>query len=72
MVALLASMLGYKVSKVNNALATLDRGNTQAAINMLEAFIDEVEAQSGKKITEDEANMLIAFAENVIDDLSKS
>jgi 2',3'-cyclic-nucleotide 2'-phosphodiesterase (5'-nucleotidase family) len=38
-------------------------------INILNAFINQVQAQSGKHITEDAANLLIADAYWVIDDL---
>jgi len=54
------------ISKVENALKSIENGNVKAAINMLNAFINEVEAQSGKKISEEDADMLIQFAENVI------
>ncbi len=38
-----------------------------AAINSLEAFINEIEAQRGKKISDAEANALIAIAQQIID-----
>ncbi len=53
-------------SKVDNALKSLDKGNDEAAINMLKAFVNQVEAQRGKKISEEAADMLIAYANNVI------
>ncbi|MCK5559962.1 MAG: VCBS repeat-containing protein, partial [Thermoplasmata archaeon] len=43
------------VSKLENALKSLEKENYGAAINQMNAFINEVEAQSGKKIPEDEA-----------------
>ena len=54
------------VSKVNNALKSVDKEKDNAAINMLEAFIKEIEAQRGKKISEEAADMLIEYANNVI------
>jgi hypothetical protein len=54
------------VQKASNACAKFSEGNTKAAINMLNAFINEVEAQRGKKISEEDAGMLIQFAQNAI------
>jgi len=57
----------------NGLLAKLDgiqdkvtRGDTTPAANQLEAFINEVEAQRGKKITVAAANDLIAKAQAII------
>lgn len=50
------------VSKLDNAIKSLEKGNYNAAVNQLNAFIKEVEAQRGKKITEDQADYLIAKA----------
>ena len=38
-----------------------------AAINSLEAFINEIEAQRGNKIPVDDADALIAAAQEIID-----
>lgn len=54
------------ISKVDNALKSLDKEKDNAAINQLQAFINEVNAQRGKKISEEVADMLIAYANNVI------
>ncbi len=54
------------VSKVNNAQKSLEKGNDDAAINQLQAFINQIEAQRGKKISEETVDMLIAYANNVI------
>ncbi len=54
------------VQKVSNACTKFNEGNIKAAINMLNAFINEVEAQRGKKISEENATMLIQFAQNAI------
>jgi hypothetical protein len=54
------------VSKLEGALTSLEKGNAKAAINKLNAFINEVEAQRGKKITELEADQLINGANWII------
>lgn len=64
---LLASQIKNSLlSKVDNALKLVDKEKDEAAINVLGAFINQVEAQSGKKISEETADMLIAYANNVI------
>jgi len=55
-------------SKLENALNALERGNINAFTNILNAFINNVEAQSGKKIDEDYANTLIEWAQIWIED----
>ena len=54
------------VSKLENVIKQLDKGNNNTAINKLNAFINEVNAQSGKKISTSDANLLIAYAEGII------
>lgn len=54
-------------SKLHNAIASLQCGNTHAAVNQLNAFVNQVEAQRGKKLTEEQADMLIAEAQGIID-----
>lgn len=61
--------LNSLLQKLQNAQASLKKGQTNAAVNKLEAFINEVKAQSGKKINTDAANLLIADAQWVITDL---
>jgi len=53
-------------SKIENALKSLDKGRENAAIGQLEAFINQVEAQRGKKISDETADLLISYAENLI------
>jgi len=51
-------------------LAKLDaaqKANDSVAINLLQSFINAVEAQRGNKITEDDAVALIAAAQQIID-----
>jgi hypothetical protein len=54
------------VSKLENALDSIGKGQTKAAVNKLEAFINEVEAQQGKKIPQSDADALIAAAQYII------
>jgi hypothetical protein len=44
--------------------------NDVAAINALQAFINKVEAQRGKKISEADADALIAKAQAIVEELS--
>jgi hypothetical protein len=53
-------------AKLDNALKSLEKENYGPAINQLEAFINECEAQRGKKLTEEQADTLITGAEGVI------
>ena len=47
----------------------MDKGQENAAINKLNAFINQVEAQRGKKITDGQADELIAKAQGIIDSI---
>jgi PKD repeat protein len=51
------------ISKLENAIKLMEKGKYNAASNLLEAFMNEVEAQRGKKITDDQADYLIAAAQ---------
>jgi hypothetical protein len=58
-------------SKLENVLAKLDKDNVGAAINQLQAFIQETQALvRADKLTQSEADALIAAAQDVIDRLS--
>ena len=57
------------VSKLESVIKSLDKGRENAAINELNAFINQVEAQRGKKITDEEADTLIAIAQWIIDNI---
>lgn len=59
-------------SSLNNAKNSLQNGNNGAAINKLEAFINKVEAQSGKEIDAADADDLIADAQAIIDAIQSS
>jgi len=53
--------------KVDNAEKKHEQGQDNAAVNILNAFLNEVNAQRGKKITEDGAVILIEDAEALIE-----
>jgi sugar lactone lactonase YvrE len=56
--------------KVNAALSAIYRGKVEAAINIINAAINSIEARKGKKISADAADMLIGFLDNVIAQLA--
>ncbi|MHC4364141.1 MAG: choice-of-anchor Q domain-containing protein [Planctomycetota bacterium] len=61
------------MAKLEAALGAMEdenENNDAAAINTLGAFINALEAQSGKKISEADADALIAVAQQIIDILS--
>jgi hypothetical protein len=58
------------VAKLEAAMQSLDdinANNDVAAVNTLEAFINAVEVQRGNKISEADADALIADAQQIID-----
>lgn len=57
-------------SKLSNAIAALEdekRGDKSSAINMLNAFINEVTAQRNLRLTDGQANQLVGMAKAIID-----
>jgi 2',3'-cyclic-nucleotide 2'-phosphodiesterase (5'-nucleotidase family) len=54
------------LDKLNSAQTALNQGDVKAAKNALQAFINAVNAQSGKAITKSAANLLITDAKWVI------
>jgi hypothetical protein len=54
------------LAKVDAAISSLNKGNKKAAAGQLQLFINDVQAQRGKKIAISTADMLIAYARNVI------
>jgi len=54
------------LDKLNTAQTYLNKDNIKAAKNALQAFINAVQAQSGKHITADAATLLITDAQWVI------
>ena len=61
--------LDSKLESVLNALDDINANNDISGVNSLEAFINAVEAQRGKKITDDQADKLTADAQAIIDEL---
>jgi len=55
------------VSKLENALKSLEKENNGAAVNQLDAFINAVEAQSSKHIKFEGAEALVEQASDIID-----
>lgn len=58
--------------KIDAALAAEDWGNTRVTVRILQAFINEVEAQAGIHIDSTHADHMITHATNVIVDLLSS
>lgn len=56
--------------KPENALRALERGDTEPAMNLMGAFINHVMAQAGKAYTQEDADMLIAMAQRIIDSIA--
>jgi carbamate kinase len=54
------------LAKVNAAIAMLNTCDKAGAISTLNALINETRAQHGKKIPATQADVLIAFVQNVI------
>jgi len=54
-------------SKLDAALASTEEGKTNTAVNQLNAFKNQVEAQSGKKISPKDAEALLASADAIIE-----
>jgi hypothetical protein len=52
--------------KLENAILSLESGNVGAAVNRIQAFINQVNALRGKKLTDEEADALIAQAEAIL------
>ena len=61
-----SQMRNSLLSKIDSAISSSDRDNICTAINQLEAFIKQINAQVGKKISEEAAVLLIAYTENLI------
>ena len=68
----LDNSLDAKLDAAMNALDDVNQNNDVAAINSLQSFINAVEAQRGNKITSEQADELIAAAEEIIASLSGS
>jgi len=66
----ISNSLDTKLSAALQAVDDFNACNDIAAINTLEAFVAAVQAQSGNKIPTEDANALIATAQEVISALS--
>ena len=55
------------IAKLENAQKSIEKNKYKAAENQLGAFINEVEAQRSKKLTDDQAKVLITAAQLIID-----
>ncbi|MDT8305124.1 MAG: hypothetical protein RRC07_04255, partial [Anaerolineae bacterium] len=64
--------LDAKLEAALGALDELNEQDTAAAMNTLLAFINNVEAQRGNKITDEQADILIAEAQQIIDSLQSA
>jgi hypothetical protein len=60
---ILASNFRQAVVLIQDLLAMLERGNSAAGCEPLNAFINQVRAQAGKKLTVDQARRLIERAQ---------
>ena len=54
------------ISKIENANNSADRDNICAAVNQLEALKNQINAQRDKKISDEAADLLIDYADNLI------
>jgi hypothetical protein len=57
------------ISKLENAYKAYEKGNENPVLNLLEAFINEVEAQRGNKLNNQQANQLVYAAQWLIDSI---
>jgi ABC-type transporter Mla subunit MlaD len=55
-----------KLESAQEALTAKNEGHIDTAVNKLNAFINEVEAQRGNKLTTSQADELHAFGTNLI------
>jgi len=54
------------LAKLNGAQTALDRGNMRVAVNNVRSFINQVKAHRGKSLTSPQADLLVAYANNLI------
>ena len=62
----ISNALGSKLAAAISAIDDSRDQNDAAAVNVLRAFINSVEAQRGKKLSSDQADNLIAAARSII------
>jgi hypothetical protein len=63
----ISNSLDAKIDAARNALDDVNQNNDGAAINSLQALINHVEAQRGNKLTDEQADELIAAALAIIE-----
>ena len=61
-----SNMENSLLSKVDNAQSSSDRENVCTAVNQLDAFKNQVAAQTGKKISSEAASQVLEYADSVI------
>ena len=62
----LENSLDTKLANLQAALDASNAGQRQNAINLLQAFLNEVEAQRGKKLTDEQADMLVMEVNRIL------
>jgi len=60
------------IAKLENAIKALTNGQDHITVNNLNAFINEVEAQKGKKISQVQADELVGYADRIISVINTS
>jgi hypothetical protein len=65
----ISNSLDSKLTNANKCLEEAQVGNRMTAVNMLQAFINECEAQRDNKITSAQADELIALANAIMGSL---
>jgi hypothetical protein len=63
----IANSLDAKLDSAFDSLEDVNENNDVAAVNKLQAFINAVEAQRGKKLTDADADALAGAAQAIID-----
>jgi len=58
--------------KLDAAINAINKGHEKAAMNLLNAFINMVNGQRGKSITNEQADALIQKAQDIIDSINAS
>jgi len=62
----ISNSLDTKLTNIQEALNAANAGQRQDAANLLQAFINSVEAQRGKQLTSAQADELIALARRIL------
>jgi len=60
------------ITKIKNAISSIEKGKINTAIHKIKSFQNEVQAQRGKKIPKDLADRWINKAEEIVQDLRNS